>query len=122
MKKTLLFFSSIFLLLACTKDIVAPNFTLTSPSDKQAYKNGEIINIKGQATDDGHIHYILITITDQKTGKEVFIDPLHLHDAEFTLDRKYTISETANTTYLVDILVTDANDNEITKSLTLKIN
>ena len=122
MKKILLFLSVILLFSACTPDTIPPNFTLTSPNDNQAYKNGDVINIKGEATDNGHVHYILIVITDKTTGKQVFADPLHLHDKEFTLDRKYTISETASTTYNVNILITDANDNDITRDLTLKIN
>lgn len=102
----------IFFLLSCKKDkkdTQSPTITFTSPTNGQAYKMFDTIAVSARVTDNAHLSYINVTLTDANHGALQASYSVPITSLDFIFNIKYILTQfhLASGNYLMQITADD---------------
>ncbi|HTA63248.1 MAG TPA: hypothetical protein VK835_12360 [Bacteroidia bacterium] len=102
----------IFFLISCKKDkkdTLPPSITCTAPSSGQHVKMFDTLTVSATVTDDQHLSFINVTLTDLNHTPLQPSQPIHIQSASFSFSIKYILTqyhlETGN--YFIQITADD---------------
>jgi hypothetical protein len=90
------FFLFIFFLLSCKKDkkdTIPPSITWISPTAGQAYKMYDTLTVSATVTDNEHLSYINVTLTDVNRSPLQASYSVPITSAGFTFNIKYILTQ-----------------------------
>ncbi|MBL7816319.1 MAG: hypothetical protein JNL70_14965 [Saprospiraceae bacterium] len=105
---------------SCNKEASEPAVTIAAPLVDDQFSNGQVITIKGEASDDENLHSLSIKITDDKTGAVLFSETPSVHDLKtYTFNTSWTskVNDWTDAT----VTVTAVNHDDLTTIKTVKI-
>ena len=102
----------IFFLLSCKKDkkdTQSPNITFVSPNNGQTYKMYDTIIVSAHVSDNQHISYINVTLTDANHSALQASYSVPISSADFTFNIKYILTQfhLLSGTYYIQITADD---------------
>ena len=114
-------FVLIVFLTGCGKnDDIAPEISITSPTNNQVFSGGQTVNIKANVTDNEGIHMVHVSVTDNSTGGHLVHTEDHPDEKAFNVNQ--TFVGVAGRTYTINIDATDHNENIAKKEVNVSAN
>jgi Bacterial Ig domain len=124
--KRILLYAACLLLLACRRevaeDVVQPSVIITAPAASQHFTNGQIIHIRGTASDDRGLTEVAIHIANKITGDEFYHNHKAAAGKSYPFGVTYTVPNALPATYLIEVEVTDHAGNTVTEEMTITVN
>ncbi|MEZ4805821.1 MAG: hypothetical protein R2852_10140 [Bacteroidia bacterium] len=88
-----------------------PVITINTPTAMQIYNSGDTIRIKGMVT-DASLHELLIKITKDSDGSELFSETPTVHDLKsYTIDTYWKSAVSGHTNATLVVLAEDHDSN-----------
>jgi hypothetical protein len=104
--------ASLLATVSCHKSNSAPTISIDAPLADDQFTSGQIITIKGEATDGNSIHALTIKITDDKTGTVLFMQSPSANDQK---NCPFNLTWTAKVSDWTDATVTIMAENQETQ-------
>lgn len=102
-------------------DSTYPVIEITTPTDNQEFKSGNVINISGKITDNS-LYQGTINIKDEGTGYSVKDQVYEIHGlSSYNYSLSYTPSVTKTTNYIITVEFEDHGFNKISKNVKVKV-
>ena len=119
----LLVLSSLLIFQNCKKESTATiDVALETPTENQSFSGGQILAIKGTASDGDGLHTLVIEVTDDKTGALLFEKkPAVLNLKSYNFDEKWTIKVNDWTDATVKVTAKNHSDVGMIKTLKIKL-
>lgn len=100
----------------------APTLTIAAPLADDQFANGQVITIKGDASDVVRLHELNIKITDDKTGAVLYSNAPYCHDLQsFSFNVTWTAKVTDWTDATVTITAENHDSQQTVKVVKIKI-
>ena len=94
---------------SCHKSSSAPTISIDAPLTDDQFAGGQVITIKGEATDGNSIHALTIKITDDKTGAVLFTQSPSVNNQK---NCPFNVTWTAKVSDWTDATVTIMAENQ----------
>ena len=104
-------------------DITAPEINISTPVPGQVFRNGNVIAITGQLTDDYGLYRGTIRVTNDAGGTVLLNQPYEIHGfLHYDFSLNHTAAVTAPADYTVTVSFEDHGLNTTTKAVKIKVN
>jgi phosphate-selective porin len=104
-------------------DTTAPILSITNPVDNQTFSSGTLFNITGNINDDYGLYQGYVRIINDANGVELKKQVYEIHGIKsYNFTVPFTPAVTIPSDYTVTVFFEDHGNNNVTKSVKIKIN